>query len=740
MSSAPAEVMFFNLHVTSLPLNFSVIINPIMMKAINIPESGSSLIKGPTGKIVGVKAIGDADCPQTDILVPSSVLYSLDASVGDSVPMLAFNGTSICEAIKVQPLFHDIPKSDYAPIVTKYFQNKNESFLIEPDSYFSIDINNVQRQFLIQFTIPDDRCFTTEKTKVYFSDPPAPIEETPLLPLHFSDLVLRKSIKETIRNCLYLPLHEKELFSALEMPTSNAVMVYGGDRNGKTSFLCAVAKFMDVPNTKFVNVKRLVNAVTKAEKSNKKGGDVNDDIDDFINSKLNEIFSFVNAKKKDYTKNILIVLDDIDSLARSYSTVKFSNQRRLLASFYTLIDKALEFPNVAIVASAKSPSDIDDALIKPGRFNYEISLDAPNQAERTALVKMFTRSLNIATSDINQFASQYTIKMSRGAIKDFVYKGVRQIVAPGSGLTGTDLLSAPQINEIQQKMIVFSMRTELLLSHFGSANRSNANANGDFFDDLLGQDQGQRGRRPNAKSNQNRRNNRDNPFEQEARDKFPSMGNERKGNLPQRNTSGQEALEELRRLSAESIKNSLQNNISNAQQQQQQPAAANPSNMPARKNRADAYDGNGFEARPGQRKGLVKKKLRNDPFAVLDEKDNNEANEEPEGPFSENPSKNAPFNSQAPEGVPKRKGDRIVGTVVDDVENPFAPQAPQQEDEQAAPQRQRFNEEDDEKYNDDDDENSEDQATIKNNPFGQAALGEQRPLTSRKYVPPSADD
>ena len=153
MSSAPAEVMFFNLHVTSLPLNFSVIINPIMMKAINIPESGSSLIKGPTGKIVAVKAIGDADCPQTDILVPNSVLYSLDASVGDSVPMLAFNGTSLCEAIKIQPLFHDIPKSDYSSIVTKYFQNKNESFLIEPDSYFSIDINNVQRQFLIQFTI-----------------------------------------------------------------------------------------------------------------------------------------------------------------------------------------------------------------------------------------------------------------------------------------------------------------------------------------------------------------------------------------------------------------------------------------------------------------------------------------------------------------------------------------------------------------------------------------------------------
>lgn len=114
---------------------------------------------------------------------------------------------------------------------------------------------------------------------------------------------------------------------------------------------------MDVANTKFVNIKKLLNEVEKADKSNKKGNNVNyDDVDEFMSSKLNEIFSFVNAKKKDYTNNILIVLDDIDILAKSYSAVKFSNQLRLLASFYSLIDKAMTFPNVAIIASAKSPS------------------------------------------------------------------------------------------------------------------------------------------------------------------------------------------------------------------------------------------------------------------------------------------------------------------------------------------------------------------------------------------------
>lgn len=255
------------------------------------------------------------------------------------------------------------------------------------------------------------------------------------------------------------------------------------------------------------------------------------------------------------------------------------------------------------------------------------------------------------------------------------------------------------------------MRTEFLLTHFGASNRANSSVDGNFFDDLLGQDQG-RGRRPNAKSNQNRRANRDNPFEQEARDKFPSYENEKKGNLPPRNTSNQEAIEELRRLSAENIKGSLQNNI-NANAPPAATGAPGPGNIPTRKNRGDAFDGSGFEARPGQRnRGLAKKKLRNDPFAVLDEKEkereNNEQNDEPEGPFSETPSKNTPFpQNSAPEGVPKRKGDRIVGTVVDDVENPFAP-PPQPGEEQGPPQRQRFAEEGNEVVNNEDDEEKDD--------------------------------
>lgn len=743
MNSAPAEVMFFNLHVTSLPLNFTVIINPIMMKAINIPESGSSLIKGPTGKIVGVKAIGDPDCAQTDLLVPESVLFSLDASVGDSVPMLAFNGGTPCDAIKVQPLFTDLSKTDYSASVTKYFQKQNESFLIAPDSYFCIDINNVQRRFLIQHTIPDDRCFTHEKTKVYFSDPPGAIEENPLIPLHFSDLILRRSIKETIRNCLYLPLHEKEIFNALNMPTSNAIMVYGGEGNGKTSFLSAVCKFMDIPNTKFVNVKKLVTSIVKDGNNNakKSNSTVNYDVlDEFILSKLNEIFDFVNSKQKERSKDHLIILDDIDSLAKSYSTVKFSNQRRLLARFYVLIDKALEMPNVAIIASAKSPSEIDDALIKPGRFNYEINLDAPNLAERTALIKMFTRSLNIATSDINVLATQYTSKMSRGAIKDFVYKGVRNIVAPSTGVSMNDtdqFLSTPQINELQQKMIVFAMRTEMKLSHFGAPSKNiNTTASGDFLEDLMGQDQvTPGGRRPN----QNRRN-RDNPFEQEARDKFPSYDNENRANLPRSKKINSEVPDELRRLSAESIKAAAQLNN-----------ASPPNNMPTRKtNRGDAFtnepprNDSGFEAKPGQSRnrgrGLQKKKLRNDPFAVLDEKENannNEPNDENNGPFSE-----APKEQQLE--TPKRKGDRIVGTVVDDVENPFAAPSPQQPtDEQGPPQRQRFTEENEQPYNDYDNQDDENvPAQIKNNPFEQAAAmsSDKLPIGSRKYVPPSADE
>lgn len=702
------EVMFFNLHITSLPLNFSVIINPIMAKAINLPESGASLLKGPTGKIVGVKAIGDPDCPQTDLLVPQSILFNLEAAVGDSVPMLAFNSTTVCEAIKVQPLFDDLSKSDYSSIVTKFIQNKSESYLIAPDSIFYIDINNTQKPFLIQHTIPDDRCFTTSKTKVYFSDPRGSIEESAPLPIHFSDLILRKSVKEIIRNCLWLPIHEKELFSVLNMPTSNAIMVYGSSGNGKTSFLSAVSTFMQSSHVKFVNIKKLMAECTTKSNKGKRNQNIDyDDIDNMIFSKFKEIFDLPKPKKSNQT-DYLILLDDLDCFAKNSTQIRFSNQRRLLACFYSLLDKALLTPNVAIVATAKSPSDIDDNLINPSRFGYEINLDMPSLSERTALLKMFTRSLSITTSDINVLASQSTPRMSRGQIREFCYRAIQEIVAPNSSFDDMNNIQMPSVNEIQQKMVVYALRTDMKIPHFEpsmntqSGRRGRNSIQGSYDDNPFGQQRNgdEFTVLPGRRRSNGRRQNF--PFDQQLDgDPFPSMDQQQQSR-PQRKQN-QEAMEELRRLSAENVKN----------------AQSPPGKTSFRQRNDDPYDD--FETTGLQRRPMAKtKRNKIDPFAAVDN----------EPPPSQVTSSRQPYQQET--------NNEYKGNVADDVDNPFAPQ--QQPESIPIPEKRGSTKSPFQEAAYEDDDENENENETKANPFGMAAaLPDGQPFPTRKYRPPADD-
>ncbi|OHT12251.1 hypothetical protein TRFO_18058 [Tritrichomonas foetus] len=608
----PAEVLFFDVHVVSLPLNFTVIANPIMMKAMNIPESGAALIKGPTGKIVAVKAVGDSDCPQTDLRIPRSILLSLDASVGDSVPMLAFNGTELCDAIKIQPLF-EAQKNEYSDEVTKYI--KSESHLVAPDMIFYLNVNNSPKPFLIQHCIPDDRCFTSEKTRVFFSDPPEAVEEEAPLPIHFSDLVLRRNIKETIRNCLWLPIHEVELFDTLRMPVSNGVMVYGSPGNGKTSFLYAISKYLNIP-TKFVNTPKLMkylqqsnNASSSSNNSNKLGKQSKTSNNKLF-SKLQEIFHLDDQEK------CLIVFDDIDSLVKNFSSVRFAQQRRLIAQFYSLLDNSMKKDNISIIASARSPSDIDDALIKPGRFNYEINLDNPTIAERNAIIKMNTRCLNIQTKDINMLASQYTAKMSRSEIVEFCNNAINKMLTKvnesDNNSQGATQLGI-KINGMEQKEIISTMHSPLISDYFDlSACKRDSSASQDS--EYLNQDH--------------------DPFaNMESRQS--ALSNRR------RSTAEDEALEEIRRLSTDQNVQAMLKNLPN----KKEIGSLNNNNIP-NNNPNNNSNNNSSE-------NTQIPKTRKDPFAsaAIERRGN-------------------PFNSQMddqPQSLPKSRN-----PIQDEVDNPFA--------------------------------------------------------------------
>lgn len=423
--TAPVEVLYFRVATVSLPLNFCVLLNPIMIHALHLPESGSALLRGPKGAIVPVKALPDPECPQKDVLVPYPVQLSLRAAVGDTIPMMALTREEDCTAIQIQPLFEGCDKSVQEE-VSKYFES--DARPVAPGSFFAIG----DKMFKILNCLPTERCIASSSTKIYYKDPPSPIEEDSVLPIHFSDLILSRSVKELMRNGVWLPLHNREVFETLNMPTSVGVLVTGGEGNGKTSFLSAVWLLLGVPSL-FVDLSRI-----KA---------------DDVEKKLKEVFSFVEGKEK-----CALFLDNIHCITKKFTSLKFSNERRKLAKFFAMLDRAMANPGVAVIASAISTSQLDESLIRPGRFSFVVDLETPDATQRADIIRLATRGLVLHSEDLDVLATRVTTKMTRGEIQSMCRKAVNRMVNPESS----------GVAYPTDGLIVFSKNMQLMLNHFTS--------------------------------------------------------------------------------------------------------------------------------------------------------------------------------------------------------------------------------------------------------------------------------
>ena len=420
--AAPVEVLYFRVAAVSLPLNFCVLLNPIMIQALHLPDTGSALLRGPKGAIVPVKALPDPECPQKDILVPYSVQLSLRAAIGDTVPMMAFTKEESCTAIQIQPLFEGIDEEIQAD-VAKYFES--DSRPVAPGTFFGVG----PRMFKVLNCLPSERCFASSATKIYYKEAPGCVAEE-ALPVHFSDLILPSAVKEVVRNGVWLPMNNRAVFETLNMPTGAGVLVTGSDGNGKTSFLSAVWSLLNVPSL-FVDAAR-----------------IGDDVD----KKLKEIFGkFPEGKEK-----CAIFIDNIQHIAKKFTSLKFSNERRRMARFFSLLDKAMANPGIAIIASAISVTQIDESLIRPGRFGFVIDLEKPNVAQRADIIRMNTRGLSIQPEDVDALAKRVTNNMTRGEIQDMCRKGVNRMVNPESS----------GVAHPTDGLVVFSKNMQLRMDHF----------------------------------------------------------------------------------------------------------------------------------------------------------------------------------------------------------------------------------------------------------------------------------
>ncbi|MFG2038131.1 ATP-binding protein [Dactylosporangium sp. NPDC048998] len=101
---------------------------------------------------------------------------------------------------------------------------------------------------------------------------------------------------------------------------------------------------------------------------------------------------FTDAGKQ---KRAVVVFDEIDSVASQRNEESHEASKRVVGQLLTTMDGFSQRSNVIVVATTNRPDDLDIALRRPGRFDWEIRFELPRLEDRMQILKTSASGLNV---------------------------------------------------------------------------------------------------------------------------------------------------------------------------------------------------------------------------------------------------------------------------------------------------------------------------------------------------------
>ena len=185
---------------------------------------------------------------------------------------------------------------------------------------------------------------------------------------------LRREIRR-IREMIELPLRYPEVFERLGIDPPKGVLLHGPPGTGKTLIARAVAH------------------ETSAHFLHVNGPEVIDKYYGASEATLRKLFD----EAQRHAPSILFI-DEIDAIAPKREEMSGDRQveRRVVAQLLALMDGLESRGNVIVIAATNIPNTLDPALRRPGRFDREISISAPDKDGRREILDIHTRGMPLA--------------------------------------------------------------------------------------------------------------------------------------------------------------------------------------------------------------------------------------------------------------------------------------------------------------------------------------------------------
>jgi transitional endoplasmic reticulum ATPase len=92
----------------------------------------------------------------------------------------------------------------------------------------------------------------------------------------------------------------------------------------------------------------------------------------------------------------IVFFDEIDSVAPRRGDDAHEESKRVVAQLLALMDGFHANSNVVVIATTNRPDDIDPALRRPGRFDWEVHFPIPELDDREEILRVSARTMRVA--------------------------------------------------------------------------------------------------------------------------------------------------------------------------------------------------------------------------------------------------------------------------------------------------------------------------------------------------------
>src|SRR3989304_4228039 len=202
--------------------------------------------------------------------------------------------------------------------------------------------------------------------------------------VHWNEVGGLKQVKQELMESVEWPLKKPEVFKKMGIKPPRGILLYGPPGCGKTLLARAVATESEA---NFISIKGpeiFSKWVGESEKA------------------IREIF-----RKGRTAAPAIIFFDELDAIVpkRGLGYGDSGASERVISQLLTEIDGIETLQNVVVIGATNRPDILDQAVLRPGRFDRLIYVPSPDLAAMREIFKIHTRSMPLSRDiDLDQLA------------------------------------------------------------------------------------------------------------------------------------------------------------------------------------------------------------------------------------------------------------------------------------------------------------------------------------------------